>query len=387
MGRAELTHPTGSSRLLRALNESAALAHLLGRGPLTRPQLRELTGLSKPTVSEAVRRLGEAGLVRVVGHVSGGPGPNAEVYAVNPDTAFAVAVSVRQTPTPQVPSVAAAIADATGAVREQVELAVDFGGTDPVGTVAGVVRRLAATVGRDRVEVVQLGVAGAVDPRAGTVHHVDLPGWDRPGLLAALRERLGTRVDLDNDVNLATVAERRRGVATAAENFVLLWCGDGLGLGIDLGGTLLRGTRGGAGEIGYLPLYGPDARPAGELQELVGGPAVIELAARFGVRAGTAGEAVRASGPEFLAALAERMVLMLATVAAVLDPELVVLAGEVAQAGGAPLRDAVAQVLRSSTRLDTDVQLSAITGDPVLLGALDAADATLREQLLASLRD
>src|SRR3954454_9627712 len=77
-----VTHPTGSSRLLRALNESAALAHLLGRGPLTRPQLRELTGLSKPTVSEAVRRLAEAGLIRVAGHASGGPGPNAEVYAV-----------------------------------------------------------------------------------------------------------------------------------------------------------------------------------------------------------------------------------------------------------------------------------------------------------------
>ncbi len=380
-----MTHPTGSSRLLRALNESAALAHLLGRGPLTRPQLRELTGLSKPTVSEAVRRLAEAGLVGVVGHVSGGPGPNAEVYAVNPDAAFTVALSVREGQTPAAGSIVAALGDLTGAVRAETQ--TDFRGTDPVAAVAAVVHELAATVGRDRVECVQIGVAGAFDPRTETVHHVDLPGWDRPGLVAQLRSRLGTRVDVDNDVNLATVAERRRGAAAGAENFVLIWCGAGLGLGIDLGGTLLRGARGGAGEIGYLPLYGPDAQHSGELQDLVGGAAVVELAARYGAVADTPGEAVRASGPEFLAALADRMVMVLATVAAVLDPELVVLAGEVAQAGGAPLRDAVAQALRAGTRLDTAVEITAITGDPVLLGALDAATATVREILLASLHD
>jgi predicted NBD/HSP70 family sugar kinase len=373
--------------LLRALNESAALSHLLTRGPLTRPQLRDLTGLSKPTVSEAVRRLSDAGLVRVVGHVSGGPGPNAEVYAVNPDAAYSVAVTVREGSGSTPAAIVAAISDVEGTVRGRSESAVDCLATSPVDAVAGVVADLAGGVGRERVECVQIGVAGAFDPRAETVHHVDLPGWDRPGLVAMLRERLGTRVDVDNDVNLATVAERRRGAGSGAENFVLMWCGAGLGLGIDLGGTLLRGARGGAGEIGYLPLYGPDAHRSGELQDLVGGEAVLELAARYGVRAGTPAEAVRRSGPEFLSALADRMVLVLATVAAVLDPELVVLAGEVAQAGGAALRDAVAQALRAGTRLDTAVEMTAITGDPVLLGALDAATATVRELLLASLRD
>ena len=77
----------GSSKLLRAMNESAALAHLLERRQLTRNDLRELTGLSKPTISEALRRLTDAGLANVVGHISAGPGPNAEVYAANPDAA------------------------------------------------------------------------------------------------------------------------------------------------------------------------------------------------------------------------------------------------------------------------------------------------------------
>lgn len=380
-----MEHQTGSSRLLRALNASACLAHLIERGPLTRPQLRDLTNLSKPTISEAVRRLSEAALVEVVGHAAGGPGPSAEVYAVRPAAGFSVALSVREGNVPAAGSMVAALCDVTGQVR--AEARKDLRGADPVAAVADVVRELAATVHRDRVECVQIGVAGAYDPRTETVHHVDLPGWDRPGLLADLRDKLATRVDVDNDVNLATVAERRRGAATGAGNFVLMWCGAGLGLGIDLGGTLLRGARGGAGEIGYLPLYGADAKRSGELQDLVGGAAVMALAARYGVSAESPAEAVRASGPEFLAALADRMVMVLATVAAVLDPELVVLAGEVAQAGGAPLRDAVAAALRSTTRLDTAVEITAIDGDPVLLGARDAATATVRDLLLASLHD
>src|SRR4029079_810211 len=71
----------GSSKLLRAMNESATLEHLLDRGSLTRGDLRELTGLSKPTTSDVLRRLTDAGLAHVVGHTRGGPGPNAEIYA------------------------------------------------------------------------------------------------------------------------------------------------------------------------------------------------------------------------------------------------------------------------------------------------------------------
>src|SRR5947208_2777006 len=92
-----MDRPAGSAKLLRAMNESAALGHLLDGGALTRNDLRELTGLSKPTTSEVLRRLTEVGLAVVTGHTSGGPGPNAEIYTANPDAAYAVAVSVRET--------------------------------------------------------------------------------------------------------------------------------------------------------------------------------------------------------------------------------------------------------------------------------------------------
>jgi predicted NBD/HSP70 family sugar kinase len=239
----------------------------------------------------------------------------------------------------------------------------------------------------------QIGVAGAYDPHTGTVHHVDVPGWNRPGLIGRIEQRVGTRVGVDNDVNLAAIAERRRGAATRADSFALLWFGEGLGLAIDLNGTLLRGARGGAGEIGYMPLFDAAGARNADLQALVGGRAVLDLAASHRLPGKTPAEAVGAAvaaGPDgkaFLAELAERIAVGLVAVVAVLDPPLVVLGGEVAQAGGTALCDAVVAAMRATPALETEVAITSVTGDPVLLGALDAALATVREGLLASLHD
>ena len=389
-----MTHLAGSSRLLRAMNESAALSHLLDRGELTRADLRELTGLSKPTISEAVRRLTDAGLVVVVGHVSAGPGPNAEVYAANPQAAYAIAVSVRDTAISGFPALVAAVCDASGAIRARVETPVDFDKVDPVDAIASVVEDLRSTAGivGDPVGYVQIGVAGSYDARTETIHHVDIPGWSRPGLIGKIEERVGIRVGVDNDVNLAAVAERRRGVAVDAESFALLWLGEGLGLAIDLGGTLLRGARGGAGEIGYMPLYSVDGARHADLQDLIGGRAVLELAATHKIPGAAPAEAVAGAaesgepGAKFLGQLAERILVGLAAVVAVLDPPLVVLSGEVAQAGGVVLRDAVTAAMRAADTLETTVEITSVTDDAVLLGGLDAALAAVREALIASLR-
>jgi predicted NBD/HSP70 family sugar kinase len=387
-----VTHLAGSSRLLRAMNEIAALSHLLERGELTRADLRELTGLSKPTISEAVRRLTDAGLVMVVGHVSAGPGPNAEVYAANPQAAYVIAVSVRDTFMGYGSSLAAAVCDVSGTVRGRLESPIDFELTDPVDAVGGLVDRLRAEVDVSGIGYVQIGVAGAYDPKTGIIHHVDVPGWERPGLVAELGKRIGLRVEVDNDVNLAAAAERRRGVAGDSDGFALLWLGEGLGLAIDLGGTLLRGARGGAGEIGYMPLYNLEGDRRADLQDLIGGQAVLDLAAQYRLPGRTPAEAVAAAagdgrnGERFLAAVAERIAVALAAVVAVLDPPLVVLGGQIAQAGGIPLRDAVREAMAANAPLETNVEITAVTDDPVLLGGLDAGLSQVREVLLGSLR-
>jgi predicted NBD/HSP70 family sugar kinase len=385
----------GSSKLLRAMNESAALAHLIEPGNLTRADLKKLTKLSTPTISDVLRRLTDAGLVSVVDHHRGRPGPNAEIYAANAEAGYAAAVSVRDVGASGAPSVVAALCDLTGTVRARFESRVDFVRTDPKSALVRLVARLRRTAGvpPERIRHVQIGVAGSYDAHSETIRHVEVPGFGRTGLVPEIARALGTHVGVDNDVNLAAVAERRRGVGRDVEGFALLWLGqEGLGLAIDMGGTLLRGARGGAGEIGYMPLYAPDSTKV-DLQDLVGGPAVLALARDAGVPGRTPAEAVAtaAADPdaagEFFAQLADRVSVGLAAVIAVLDPPLVVLAGQVAQAGGQTLLTAVRTALTRAAPLESTVAVTAIDDDAVLLGALDAGLTAVREALIASIRE
>ncbi|GHJ44162.1 hypothetical protein Cs7R123_15040 [Catellatospora sp. TT07R-123] len=390
-----MTLLAGSSKLLRAMNESATLALLLDRGTLTRAELRELTGLSKPTTSDVLRRLTGTGLAVVVGHTSGGPGPNAEIYSVNPAAAYVVAVALRDTTESPHPPFGAALCDVSGAVLARAE----FPGVaeqTPLDTVRRILADLCAAAGVPvgRVSRLQLGVPGAYDPGTDTIRHIDIPGWRRPGLVGELAAALRLAVDADNDVNLAAIAERHRGVAQGSSAFALLWFGAGLGCAIDLGAALLRGVTGGAGEIGYLPLGGPGHGAAGDMQDLVGGAAVTTLAAAYGFPAPTPEAAVTTAlshlpseaAEAFLGALADRIAVPLAAVSALVDPPLVVLAGEVAQAGGAALRDRVTAAFHRATPLRTPVAVTALSDDAVLLGAMDAGVRAVRESLIDALR-
>jgi len=385
-----MTRLAGSSKLLRAMNESATLALLLERGTLTRAELRELTGLSKPTTSDVLRTLTDAGFATVIGHTSGGPGPNAEIYAINPSAAHVVAITTRDIMEMPHPAIGAALCDLAGTVLARAEYDVDA--SDPIATVKETVADLCRRAGLETSAVthIQLAVPGSYDPGSDTIHHIDVAGWGRPGLTAELAAELDTTVSADNDVNLAAIAERHRGVGAGTSGFALLWFGAGLGCAIDLGSTLLRGVSGGAGELGYVPV----GQTGTDLQELVGGPAVLTLAAEHGFTAKTPEAAVadaasRASNVDsraFLKQLAERIALALASVSAILDPPLVVLAGEVAQAGGGVLRDLVAEAFHNTTPLLTPVAVTALTDDAALLGALDAGLRTVRDSLIDSLR-
>jgi predicted NBD/HSP70 family sugar kinase len=241
----------------------------------------------------------------------------------------------------------------------------------------------------ESVTHVQLAVPGSYDPGSDTIRHIDVSGWGRVGLVSDLATRLESTVWAENDVNLAAIAERHRGVGAGTEGFAMLWLGAGLGCAIDLGGNLLRGVSGGAGEIGYVPV----GQSGKDLQDLVGGPAVLVLAAEHGFTAATAEAAIADAVSHvdgranlFLKELADRIAFVLAAVSAILDPPLVVLAGEVAQAGGSMLRDLVADAFHGATPLRTPVAVTSLTEDAVLLGALDAGLRTVRESLIDSLR-
>jgi predicted NBD/HSP70 family sugar kinase len=385
------TRLPGTPRLLRALNDRAALELLLARGPLTRAQIGELTGLSKVTASQLVERLEERGLVARVGEQAGGRGPNAQLYAVRPGSAYVVGVDVAAD------RVIAACADITGAVVGQVEMSTKDT-DDPLGVVHNAVVEAASTAHAQLASVrrVVLGTPGLVDPGSGDITFAfNLPRWHR-GLLAALREDLDTPVVFENDVNLAAFAEAHTGAAAGVDDFVLVWAGIGVGLAIVLGGRLHHGSSGAAGEIGYLPVPGmpvnrdQSRRSQPPFGQLAGAAALRAVAREHGFRGATAADAIRSAiaagteGGPALDEIARRLALGVASTCVVLDPPLVVLAGEVGQAGGNALAERVQHEVAAITLVSPKVAVTQVEDEPVLRGALLTALDAVRDDLFGS---
>ena len=395
---AEARGRPGTPSLLRELNDRAALDLLLRGGMLTRTQISEYTGVSKVTVAQMLARLEERGLVTIVGEQAGNRGPNAALYSVVPSSAYVAGLYMESD------LVSAEVADVTG--RRVADVRVNPNGADdPTELVRGVIERACANAGVDlaRLSALVIGSPGVVDPRTGDPQlAVNLPAWHE-GALDALRGVLHKPVVIENDVNLAAMAEQAVGAATEADDFVLVWLGGGLGLATMLGGRLHRGTAGAAGEIGYLPVHGaplhtditlPDN---GGFQLLAGGAAVRALAAGYGFPAPTAAEAVQAAvaaqaaasaaSAAFLDDLAQRVAVGVASVCVVLDPGLVVLGGEVGRAGGAALAARVAAGVAAICPARPRVVPTGVPGEPVLRGAMLAALDQARAALLASVAD
>jgi predicted NBD/HSP70 family sugar kinase len=399
----------GTPSLLRELNDRAALELLLAEGPLTRAQLSERTGVSKVTVSQMLARLEERGLVMIAGEQAGGRGPNAALYSVVRSSAYVAGLYVESD------LISAAVADVTG--QRVADISVDpNGGDDPVGMVRDAIGRACESAGIDfsALSAVVIGSPGVLDPRTGAPRlAVNLPTWHE-GVLDALREVLHTPVVIENDVNLAAMAERAGGVAAGLDDFAFVWLGTGLGLAAVINGQVRRGVGGAAGEIGWMPVHGAPL-PAGNehpskagLQALAGGLAVQTLAADHGFvgatpadsitaaladlararsspAAATAGTAPGSNGAAFMDELAHRVSIGVAAVCVVLDPGLVVLGGTVGKAGGAELAARVAAEVPRLCLARPTVVPSSVPDEPVLLGALQAALAQARAGLLGSL--
>ncbi|MFJ4090873.1 ROK family transcriptional regulator [Kitasatospora sp. NPDC089913] len=395
------TARTATPSTARAINDRLALNLLLDQGPLTATELRDLTGLSRPTVADLLDRLGRSGLVAVVGERGEQRrGPNARLYALVASRAHLAAFDVRSG------GVSLVVADLAGRTLAAADLAVEDPGADPAAHRAAadrIVRTLLDTARRAEVphlHTVAVGAPGLVDPATGRLQSTgDLPAW-HADLLAALRELPGTEVILENEVNLAGRAEYRTGAARGRDDFVLVWLGHSVGAAVVLDGRLRRGVGGGAGEICFLPVPGTTALPTatgceGGFHGLVGSAAVCALARAHGLPADPADDAaaaeaaVRAAleslgdgrpGAAFLDELAERIALGTSAICVVLDPGCVVLGGEVGRAGGEELAVRVERRLAALSPVRTEVRAGEAGGGAILGGAvLTAGDAVRRD--------
>jgi len=379
----------GTPRLLRAINERVLLEHLRRKGPMSRAQLARETLLSKPTVSQALANLERAGLVRPNGQGSSAHGGRQGVlYGPNPTAGYVVGVDIGRH------WVRVAVADLASAivVRRESRNSARTSAT-LVAMTAELAHNAVAEAGLTWSQVVHtvIGTPGVFEPSSGRLQFAsNLPGWGRRGLVEMLRESLGSGLTVDNDANLAALGERVFGCGSTVGTFVFLTIGTGVGMGIIINGMLYRGAHGTGGEVAYLPLGTVDAGPQsmgwrGMLEDAVAARGMVHTALALGMRPPQSPkqifDAARA-GDELARAVVEREAQQLAravaAVAAILDPEMVVLGGGIGHNVDL-LRGPLEHQLHEITPLRPRIVASELGEDVVLLGAVATALEVARD--------
>jgi len=372
----------------RQISMNAVTRAILSRGPTSRADMAKLTGLSKQTISEVVRELEEAGWLRPRGRTSGRLGRSAVTYEINAGAALAAAIDLGGT------KIDAAVCDLTGNIlAEEVEATRPRDGEALIEQLAGIVERLCARVGvaASALRLVVLGTPGVFHPETGRVDIApNLPGLGTLDPRARLAARLGVPVIIENDVNLAARGEQWRGHGAGLRDFVFIALGTGIGMGIIANGQLLRGARGAAGEIGYLPIggdpYDPRGFTLGTFEYAAGSVAIASRYAGFG---GDANATVRDIFSSFaegetaaIAAIEETARLVapaIAAVAATLDPELVILGGSIGVRD--ELVGAIRRLLPRCTPTPPRIEASSLGSRAALVGGLGVALSHMHDDL------
>ncbi|MFF5211943.1 ROK family protein [Streptosporangium sp. NPDC000396] len=389
--------------MLRVLNGRTVLRTLLECDALTSRQLGSVIGLSKTTMSQILAQLQEYGLIVADGVRSENVGRAARLYRINPEIAFVAGLDI----TPNCISVA--IADISGNVISRLACEVHAHSKENVvvhfrDAISAGCR--SAGIGIGRLARIVVGIQGAIDPKTGRLGYAKhLPGWHVPHLVDSLTGMLGVPTEVENDVNLLALAELEHGSAIGCDNFALFWAAEGIGVALVLGGQLHRGSTGGAGELGYMPVEGAvkmhevGADEDYGMQVVAGGPSVLKALRARGFNGDTPGAAVRAAvatlvdspaggrGPadavEALNEISGRMLTGLAPLVSIIDPELIVLAGDTLLAGGERLLGMIERDLYRAVIPRPRLLLSSLGNDAIVSGALSRALDLAREEVFS----
>lgn len=329
--------PAQSHSFSRQVSLCMAMQSIIHCGPISRASISKQTGLSKQTVSELVRILEDEGWVRETGRTSGHVGRTATTYELVPDSAFLAAVDLGGT------KLRVAIVDLAGTVAaEVVESTHPEGGLEVVRQIGSLVHAAAAEAGVDRARIRQtvVGCPGVPDQATGQVRFApNIAGIDGFDFRSAVATATGTQVMLENDVNLAVLGEQWLGAGQGIDHLAFIALGTGIGAGLIVNGSLLRGATGVAGELGYLP-FGADPFEAESLR--VG--AFERVTATHGIRTAyleatgqsvdvptifAAAAAGDAAAKDVLANVTRQLARAVATLGAVIAPEVVILGGSI----------------------------------------------------------
>lgn len=282
----------------------------------------------------------------------------------------------------------AGIAAVDGTILAERKVPTGADGTGAVEMIKTVIDDLCDDIDADAQRIAATGIGGAgVPDEAGTSFELapNLTGLSRMPFAERLAAALGHPVVLENDVNVAAIGELHYGLGRDRRNFVYVAIGTGIGMGIIANGQLVRGTRGAAGEIGYLPVGADPLDPShwvrGPLEEVTAGDAITRRYRLAAAQELSTREILQRAGNGDSAALAafdeeaRWIAVALCAVKAVLDPELVILGGGIGSLSA--LLPPLHTWLERYGAPDLDIRISELGNRAPIAGAIQLALETI----------
>jgi predicted NBD/HSP70 family sugar kinase len=388
--------PPGSQSSLREANRTRLLDVIKRQGAMTQVELASITGLSAATVSTIVSELADSGIVAT--HQVTRSGRRATQVGLSRELGLVAGLhfSARQLRLVLSDPVGQVVAD------RRMPLPPDHRADAGLDRAAELIADLLEELDAPQEELVGAGLALCA-PYNQATDLIAVPGllrgWDEVPIGASLSRRLGKPVVVDNDGNLAMLGEARFGVARGVTSAVFVSIGQGIGSGILADGEILRGHSGAAGEIGHIRVVdnGPVCKCGNRgCLEAVVGSAGIARSVRGALGNVTLRDVIALARQGDLACCraiadaASYVSVALAALCNVVDPELTIVGGELAQAGGlflSPLQVGLERNSLHNPLTPLRLEASELGGDAAVLGAvahaLDAIDLPVALEMTA----
>ena len=331
-----------ASELLGEATRAEIFGQVLTAGPISRSGLAARLGLSPSTVTRLLPPLLEADYIReeAESEPAAGPGRPQRLLSVNLERHLVVGLKIA-------PSVVSGVVTDMGArVLARAELQIDGCAPETALTAAGrLVRRLLGGIpdAAARTLGVGVGLGGHVDTQSGVCRYSGILGWRDVDVAAPIAAATGLPVVVGNDVNALVVAQHWFGAGRESDTFAVVTIGAGIGCGLLVGGALFTGSTGLAAEFGHIPIdpAGPvcTCGRRGCLEALACSASVLTRLGHVGLpmpdietaatlaRCEPATAEARAARAAFADA-GDALGRGLATLCNLINPELVILAGE-----------------------------------------------------------
>jgi len=325
-----MLRPSGNADVTR----SAILAYLGTSGGASRADLARALGVSPALMTQLVKDLISDGLVRELAMSPSSGGRPARLLGLVASAGRVVGMKVSKD------HVAFVETELSGKVVRAQSWPFTASSVTFLSTLVELVRAFRESDGDVPILGVGVGVPGSVDGQGSGVVDSSLLGWQQVPLGAVLSRELGVPVLVENNVNALAVAERLYGPGREHADFLVVTIGEGVGAGFVTGGAVVRGSRGGAGEIGHIAAVADGPRCTcgnhGCIEALIGEEALVAHARLSGVIPPEAtmsdlqdrADSGNALAQDIFRGAGQPLGRIVAGLVQVLDPEIVIVSGE-----------------------------------------------------------